>query len=176
MTLKTRKTPKETIESIKNKKKERIWIKFPGEGLIDVTLFSERDSCNANDLRIVFERLKRRGKKHKEIHTHPTPTKEYPVFGYLPSREDIYGAMEDKNINTIVVAQTNDETGEVEGYTFLRKTAKTPKFFIFDKILGIFIKKLKYVQLIEKYNLQARYVAADGFHYDREFDKYVKNK
>ncbi|MBU1104220.1 MAG: hypothetical protein KJ600_06740 [Nanoarchaeota archaeon] len=46
---------------------------------------------------------------------------------WRPSRGDVDGFLEDAEERTMVIAQTDRETGEVQGYTVLRKTRKTPK-------------------------------------------------
>lgn len=123
---KHRKNPTEIIEEDKEPWKEQYFIKKLGKNLKECASIREAKYIikNTGKARDYF---KKTGKKPlTELHTHPT--KKGEVSGANPSTGDIVHFLREKNMKTSIIAQQNPKTRKVEGYTFMMKTEKTPKF------------------------------------------------
>lgn len=123
---KHRKSPTKIIEKDKEPWKEQYFIKKLGKNLKECASIREAEYTikNTGKARDYF---KETGEKPlTELHTHPT--KKGGASGANPSPEDIIQFLREKNMRTSIIAQQNPKTRKVEGYTFMMKTEKTPKF------------------------------------------------
>jgi len=106
--------PREMIESElkKGKKfKERAYIKYPGEELKLVTLYSTGSWGLINPLKEIAYSIRGR---YAQIHTHPP--------GYrVPSKEDWRMFLEDESARTMVIAPVSGNGSKLKGYTVVKK-------------------------------------------------------
>jgi hypothetical protein len=117
--MKKYRNPKESIESGGNSKKEQAYIKFPREGLIPVTENSDSYSVKSNQ-DIMKKHYGERGyKKFTHVHTHPHSGK-YRLSA-MPSEADLNSFYLDNRRKNMVIAQRDEESGEVQGYTFIAR-------------------------------------------------------
>ena len=117
-----RKSPKEIIESEKEKGVEHAYFKLPRGELVDISLQKEEGSVNPSQY-LVNQLLDKANKKqYVQIHTHPGGRGE--TLSGVPSQEDFQHFLGLKNIKTMVIAQRDKKTGEVQGYVLLKKTKK----------------------------------------------------
>jgi len=94
---------------------EHIYIKYPGQELIDVTSTSTRGSFEEDREKIKKLHRKNPLKKYSYVHTHPGSP--FPSFG------DMLMFMKDRYAKDIIMTQRDEESGEVFGYGVLRKKA-----------------------------------------------------
>ena len=182
--MKKRQSPKETIES-HDSKVEHIYIKFPREGLQDVTLTSTDQSAYYDDKKLVELLNQRIIKKpgqlsrfqgYTDIHNHPLIENEIHDEA-LPSTDDIKSFLQGQTIKTMVIAQQDVKTGEVQGYVILRKKRVRPseeansmgKYELSTRELRRYYEfgyknpKEAMKKLADKYELQYKWVAAKGY-------------
>lgn len=126
-----KKSPREVLESVKNPQLEYSYVKFPGKEMVDVSSSQEKDSVKTRwgKVRSLWRRNDK--KPYTHIHTHPVPpecnTLAQEIQGSMPSYNDVNNFMIDDDQKMMVVAQTNAENKNLNGYFILRKTRKTPK-------------------------------------------------
>lgn len=165
-----KKSTKEVIEEStrKNPSIEHGYVHFPFQETVNVTKNSDArkvsyDKQKLKELRLKYEQT---GTK---IHTHPG--------GYIiPSNKDMSNFMvsPQRKYKRMVIAQTNKDTGEVEGYFILGKTKRTP-----DLSLANFLRIARSLHLYKKdrapeadlegiskqYHLNQKRIPARGFVY-----------
>jgi hypothetical protein len=120
-------SPKELIESAKNPKCEHAYIKFPGRKIEEVSDSEQEGKVVTNWSKVEELSRKNNNRMYTHIHTHPVSNQEEHSFAHIPSAKDIQGFIYDDNEKTAIIAKTNANTGELEGYTILRKTKNTPR-------------------------------------------------
>lgn len=166
----TRLSPTNKIESFRDPKMERVYVKFPGDEIRDITATSAT-YYSETDITLVPNYLDKLKTKHaRYMHNHPTylvPFTNLPFSGSsYPSGGDLTTFLSRDHIKSLVIAETNPRNGEVRKYCLIRKTRKTPErtclnFFqasIMD-IANFFLigkKGLEYYS--HKYNLQNRVI------------------
>ena len=108
-------------------------------------------------------------------------------YSALPSGHDVDTFLEDNKQKTEVIAVREPETGKVRGYTVVRKTKRTPKIGIFNR-LGADMKEYRegcknienmhgaFEQFVSKYGLQYRLMPAEGYHLNETRTQFVKNE
>lgn len=143
--------PIDMIESTSQPKLEQAYVKFPGREMVYVGKGETEQSTGFDRQKIRREWKKNSRRRYTQLHTHPVPQEHAGLseekYMSLPSSADIYDFLVDDNEETMVVAQTNAENRNLNGYFILRKTKKTPKSGI-TKIPGL-LGKLKNVFLNE---------------------------
>lgn len=130
--MKKKKSPKEIIESVKGPERESLYIKFPGEEMKEVDIDRKPYIVGQDEeksSRLMKEHISRRKYdqkippfmrgKYTQVHTHPA--RENWGMVALPSGGDIEGFLCNSPIKTMAIAQTDNVTGEVQGYFVLRK-------------------------------------------------------
>jgi len=127
--MKKRESPRETIENKKRPYLETIYMKYPREGLVDITKKGFLHTCEENLLKSRFHMWMKGKKPYTHLHTHQS-TSEGGYWGAVPSPADIlrFFGVEKGIEKTNVIAQQSIETGELLGYTILKKTKDTEKF------------------------------------------------
>lgn len=170
-----RKSPTSVIENVRRPGLESAYIKFPGKNIRNISKKRRRTSVYSNGL-MINKLLREEGKDFLHAHTHPyIPGKESP--NVLPSDNDWNNFLNiRKNQKTMIIAQQNGNTGEVEGYFIMRKTKNTQKNIdkaeCFQDIRSYSQSSNYYLYtwlcaLAEKYNIQYRFVPAEGYKFDR---------
>ncbi len=133
-----KRSAREVIESTQNLNMEESWLKFPiQEPQVNSSKRKiggvTRDSVgSANQVKERYD-LGYKEYRGTGIHTHPYKTRRldddfYRRLSQLPSPEDIKNLLASTHLKTEVIAQTDAKTGEVLGYTVLRKTKQTPNW------------------------------------------------
>lgn len=165
---------------------EHVYIKFPGENLIESSLkgTNQRGSVKMDIEKVEALLSERKKNIYSWLHTHPDD-----FGGAFPSYKDLNCFLKHDRIRTMLIAQQDNKTGKVEGYFCLRKTRKTKPFKsnhkvnsdvsedIFEGIEGYdiganrgeFLSGLAY--LAKRNNLQFRFIPAKGYVLDRRIDQ-----
>jgi len=187
-----RKTPTEKIETIKDPWRESMWMKLAGKNNFyhiskkdirdeeDVFYGEKKENGRKKDM--VYEDKKKtikilKNKKHDapymELHTHPDASP------YLSGNDIKRLLHQSYRIKTMVTAQTNSETGEVEGYAFYKRTKSTPSYSeVKDKITvrdsdgHATADSLK--GALKKYGIKSRMVPAEGYRFDEDTGVFLK--
>jgi len=123
--MKKRKSVRETIEETDNPYVEHRFIKYPGKEPVEVTDYERATSTNDSTDVDKYHRAIEKG-NYTDIHTHPTfldTTKNYP----LPSGGDLESFLKTKMRSMVIAVRKASYSGEVIGYTVIRKTKQTPR-------------------------------------------------
>ena len=113
-------------------------------------------------------------KKSSIVHTHP---ETIPYLGGIfggstPSPTDVKRLLDKEQVKTLIVGQQNRKTGEIGGYTFIKKTKKTKPWSSMDPIKEIGYEILRYFGPLSKFalkkmakdhNLNYKFVPAKGY-------------
>ena len=126
-----RKSPKEVIESSSNPEKESMYIKFPGKELEPISRKRNKYYVKP-DFKKARELWEENWKdKYTSVHTHPNPYhsrgREVDI-NPMPSPTDLLGFLTDDSEKSMVIAQRDVNSGDVQGYFIIRKTKQTPSF------------------------------------------------
>lgn len=122
-----RRSPKEVIESEKDSSIEHVYVQFPGQELIPVSDFSHSQFVSRDMDKI--ERLYEEsgGKRYRDLHEHPSKSNILSKFfgasstTLLPSYQDFRTFLRSGKMKGMVIGQRNKNSGEVEGYLYLKK-------------------------------------------------------
>lgn len=123
---KKKKRSKDIIEK-DSPKTEHAYVKFPGEQTEPVTLFSTKKMAMANPFKMYKLYKRKKGKKYNFIHTHPYDSKKDTHTNYwtaLPSPADFDNFLKNKKQEYMTIAQRDLHTGEIQGYTVVKKKKK----------------------------------------------------
>ena len=129
-----RRSPKEIIESESKPENEYAYIKYPGQEMIPVHCASSPGMVFINQYYINELIEKNPRKKYTAIHTHSDEI--------YPGVKDFYNFFLDKTAKTMVVAVQNPDSGNVQGYTVVRKARRNPILRMIDKIIDARFKGL----------------------------------
>ncbi|MBI2047043.1 hypothetical protein HYT26_02675 [Candidatus Pacearchaeota archaeon] len=178
-----RETPKEVIESIKRPYFEHIWVKYPGEKMINVTSSHTIATAEADMDKVAKLVQEHLGKRLTSAHNHPN----YNPFlkGILgskptPSLSDFNNFLGEDRVKTMVIAQNNAYTGELEGYGVYKKTKRTPSAEppLFQRFLYGFASEIGLTKTALNYyagnfDIKYRFIPAEGYHL--RGNKFVKS-
>lgn len=196
---KRRRKPTKIIEKDKEPWKEQYFIKKLGKDLKECAYIRNAEYIvqNTGKARDYF---KETGEKPlTDLHTHPTEKGE--GGGASPSSEDIVLFLREKNTKTAIIAQQNPKTRKVEGYTFMMKTEKTPKFDYSEyeeRSIGDFVEKSREIykkahiltheslpeelqryllrDMARKFSFKYRHVPVKGYRLDEDLMSFVPIK
>jgi len=175
-----KRNPRQIIES-SSSDIEHIYIKMPRQELQEITLKGTDSNAEPDDKKLL-EILKRgeykdnlglsRLPQYTQVHTHPVRYGE-KTNGAMPSSADFRVFLNDSLIKTMVIAQQNTKTGEVEGYMILRKKVKAPKekqqlgrhsipqYALAE--IGRTDRVAEIKKIAQEYHLQYRWIPAKGY-------------
>lgn len=186
--MKTRKSPKEIIESNDNPYLEDNWTKRPRKNL-------KNTSINREDYGVTYRTFL--GIKHplsnmhyQDVHTHVN--RGDPMCG-VQAYPDIYNFLVDLGQDSSVVAQIDPESREVQGYTIIRKSkAYKDKGFRIrarreseENIKDLKSKKYfspnvedlgQWNKVLDFYKLNHRFVPSKGYVFDKNLGRYIKQE
>jgi hypothetical protein len=122
-------SPKEIIESDENPSREKVYLKFPGKELQEVTGFSSENITQPSIEKIKALQRQNNNQRYNFLHTHPvSPSSRGRDFMAVPSQADLYQFMWDDTAKYATIVVKDARTGEVEGNVTLKKTARTPEW------------------------------------------------
>jgi len=181
--MKKRKSPTEILEKVPLPKYEHSWIK-DARGkpkLISRPKRGNEHFVYPTYLRNKVARLMHPTRNLMRIHTHTDTENPYRTNRCFPSGPDVFMFLCDNRAKTDVIAQ-QDKNGKVFGYTFIRKTSKTPRPVYDDPTNDLeFMDGLKNIadcyssfevpydarscfrDFSSKYHLRLRFVPAKGY-------------
>jgi hypothetical protein len=184
--------PKEIIEGRKNPYREITYFKISGKDPVDISFISGKNFSLTNPFLVRKLLKKNKRTTYTDIHTHPS--KE--GFIALPSDTDLRYFLVNKNIGNLVVVQQEQDSGEVHGYFYFRKTKNTPLIHPWgiwstlfgnqkafkkmkshlDDYFGIlrFNPKKAVEDFTKEYNLNYRFIPAEGFEYNEKYGSFTK--
>lgn len=122
----TKRAPRDAIENVSDPQNEHWYMKFPGKEMKPRLL-------KKTNARMAVAEDKYTEPNQIDVHTHPGGTP-------LPSPKDIRNLLYHPLKKTMVIAQTDSDSGKLEGYFVLRKTKDTLP--VYSQPMG-FWKKLK---------------------------------
>lgn len=123
-----RRQPSEIIESDKTPKREQVYIKYPGEELIDI---AKRRRGSA--VFIDYSKIEKCHKSHNRkpytmLHTHPSGS-FFMRRTALPTPADILDFLYDENLKKSVIVQQEKKSGKIRGSITIKKTKDSPTDF-----------------------------------------------
>lgn len=166
-----KRSPKEIIKSSEKPKYESHYVKFSGEEMVELPLIKKGRFRATSNIKEVNEFSEKNKKSYSFIHTHPSKIIDLLFFGFLghvvPSKPDIESFLENEKIKSMVIAQRDKKTGEVEGYLYARK----PKVYnltkeeLKNKLNNFYaISRGGDIQnIMEDYNLKYKLLPAEGY-------------
>lgn len=182
------KTNREVIES-ENPKVEHAYVKFPRKRLIPVTKKSDEHSVDT-DLFKLHTLMKSGG--HKDyigVHNHPhIPTQTISGF---PSASDLKHFFLNRKMNGTVIAQRDNHTGKLMGYTLLLKGKNFKKAkLLSDEELNSYSGNLtrnnltyniknsydEIRQLARDKRFGLKFIPARGFYFNKSTGSYEKTE
>jgi hypothetical protein len=176
-----KRSPKEIIENEPNSEVEHAYVKFPGKEMVNV------DEGKLNTDRLAYFDQRKVGKlskrykerKYSEIHTHIHAENDRDRDWGIPSYGDMKRFLRKSDVKTMIVAQQNSDTKEVEGYCVIRKKDDRKKDFSERDILTNILSYDDFVNwyissreknihsllkdICEKLDLQYKFMPAKGF-------------
>lgn len=201
-----KKSPTKIIESTFNPKIEHTFAKLRGKELEDHT------SKFSSETRAIQTTIYSE-KPYTHIHTHPTSVpkvkrsiletffprlfhldktydeREELNYSGMPSGPDLYIFLRKNKLKTMIIAVREGDTGKVRGYTFVRKTKKTPKIKFFGRwgnditeyskvVIGSNLGEVHsaFKNFTGKYNLQYRHLPAESYQLNETKTQFVRKK
>lgn len=183
---KRERTNREVIES-EDPRLEHAYVKFPRKRLIPVTKKSDEHSVDT-DLFKLHTLMKEGG--HKDyigVHNHPHIPSQ--MISGFPSASDLKHFFLSRKMNGTVIAQRDNHTGKLMGYTLLlkRKNFKKGKQ-INDEELNSYSGNLtknhltynvknsyeELKQLAKEKGLSLKFIPARGFYFNKSIGSYEK--
>ena len=157
---------------------EHMYVKFPGKELLDVTLTSTESSAELDEQKLFTllrqHEIREEGKVHRlphYTHLHNHPRRKDDIHGdALPSKQDVDNFLKTSLIKTMIIAQQDAESAEVQGYFFLRKESKSSSREAITRARMLEysavarhspLKAIK--RLADDYSLQYKWVPAPGY-------------
>ena len=178
-----KRSPKEKIESVKRPFLETIWIKYPGEEMINVTSAQTIATVEVDMNKIAKIVQEHASRRLTSIHTHPNLTPFLKTrFGSksIPSSGDFNHFLGDHRVKTMVIAQTNAYTGKLEGYGVYKKTKQTmgkPTLstrFLYGLASETLFRNWALDFYADKFNINYRFVPTRDYQFKGK--KFVKPK
>lgn len=156
-------------------RKEQMFMKLARTELIVIGCNNAIDGVDIDLFRRLKELkkvgLERKFRSHSILHNHPSNQK----FSAMPSLPDIFGLHGDPFVKTSIIAQTDLRTGEVKGYTFLRKKIERRKLTLdeMDKFQEYLYEGKRadnmpnFNHLLQLCGMQYRCVPTEGHQFNR---------
>ncbi len=177
--MKKRKSPREVIEGL-DPSTEHGFVKSPLEGLKDVSLLKSPESVMLNPLKVISHWIRHDKKPYVDLHTHP-----YSDVGRrgiaLPSAADLDAFHSRSSSKASVIAQQYARTGELEGYTVLRRTKGTvfppnTRELITEDYAHISCgESVEWLRdFAEECNFQVRFVPATGYKFNEKGGRFIQ--
>jgi len=178
-----RRSPKATIESVEKPYLEHLWIKYPGEKMVNVNSWQLVGMAGIDLKKIEKLVQEHEDRRYTSVHNHPNfATFLKGRFGIspFPSIWDMDHFLGDEKVKTMIIAQNNAYTGEVEGYGVYRKTkqAKSKKFnhlqkFTYSMADLVFLGRQAFDSYADKFGIRYKFVPAKGYQFKRK--RFVKH-
>jgi hypothetical protein len=182
--MKNEKSPKEVIESVEKPYLEHLWIKYPGEKMADANTWQTIGMAHIDLKKIEKIVQEHGGRKFTSVHNHPNFAlflKSFFSTKPLPSHYDIDHFSGDAHAKTMVIAQNNAYTGELEGYGVYRKTKQTKaeKPNLLQKLAygladTLFLGRQALDYYADKFGIRYRFVPAKGYEFNG--NRFVKSE
>jgi hypothetical protein len=134
-----KRTANEAIEAEESHRYEHVYVKFPGQDVVPITLSSEEINVSGGRAISVKEdnaklaslwKIHNR-KRYTHIHTHPYSPEDPKYkdkkikYSPLPSEDDLNRFLGDDSVKRMLIAQVNRDTNKPEGYFVLGKSKST---------------------------------------------------
>jgi hypothetical protein len=184
------KSSKKIIQSIVNPKKEHSFVKEPRGELIETTGKSIDESVVHDVSKIITWIKNVRGKKpFQSVHTHPHHTNSNRYGSALPSPADLLYTTSKRNlITTEYIAQQDENTGELQGYTALHNKRtdiiNEKEFKRKERLIEMFRDKKRYSSfepkrrenLAERMGIKIKYHPVRGYYFNKNTGNYEKKE
>lgn len=176
-----KKSPKEIIESASSPAVEQAFIHASDVELTDIAKNPSEMGFDVDEEK--KERIlgkSRNRNKYGLVHTHPYSNRREKWDIKIsppgvPSVLDIFSFLYDNAMKYSHIAQTDENTGKVEGYISLMKTKKTlNELKNLDSDDSHYSGKNGISRAISKYNIKIRYSPAQGYRYDNDKERFVR--